>query len=150
LYGWFWDTVSLLGFGLAAVSMLGAHKDALTWREVAASLLCVVQGFLYFFVIARGGWPLTRARLTLYFVCGPLLWLGTSWLNPFVWWLGFTYFGQMLGLLPPQATIPGTASGRFQQFPLALLWASHFNGSVQRRSTFSFTASPAQAENEQS
>jgi len=109
LYGRFWDVVSLLAFGSAAVSVITAHSDALTWRETTAAGLCVAQGVLYFFAIARSGWPISRSRLTLYFVGGLGLWLLACWLNPFLWWLGFTYFGQMFGLLPLQAVIPGTA-----------------------------------------
>ncbi len=109
LYGRFWDVVSLLAFGSAAVSVITAHSDALTWREITAAGLCVAQGVLYFFAIARSGWPISRFRLTLFFVGGLGLWLLACWLNPFLWWLGFTYFGQMFGLLPMQAVIPGTA-----------------------------------------
>ena len=109
LYGRFWDVVSLLAFGSAAVSVIFAHSDALTWRETTAAGLCVAQGMLYFFAIARSSWPISRFRLTLYFVGGLGLWLLACWLNPFLWWLGFTYFGQMFGLLPLQAVIPGTA-----------------------------------------
>lgn len=109
LYGQFWDVVSLFAFGFAAVMVITAHSDALTWREITVAGLCVAQGSLYFFVIARGGWPLSRVRLGLYFIGGIGLWLLACWLNPFPWWLGFTYFGQMFGLLPMQAVIPSTA-----------------------------------------
>lgn len=37
------------------------------------------------------------------------MWGLACWLDPFTWWLGFTYFGQMFGLLPLQAVMPGTA-----------------------------------------
>lgn len=110
LYGQFWDIVSLLAFGLSAASVIAAPSEALSWREITASALCVVQGVLYFFVISRADWPVSRRRLILYFVGGPILWILASWLNPFLWWLGFTYFGQMFGLLPPRAAIPGTAA----------------------------------------
>ena len=109
LYGRFWDVVSLFAFGSAAVTVIIAQSDALTWREITAAGLCVAQGLLYFFAIVRTGWPISRSRLTLYFVGGLGLWLLACWLNPFLWWLGFTYFGQMFGLLPLQAVIPSTA-----------------------------------------
>lgn len=109
LYGQFWDVLSLLAFGFAALWMISAHSLALTWREITASGLCIAQGLLYFTTISRGPWPHSRTRLALYFVVGIGLWLFTCWLNPFAWWLGFTYFGQMFGLLPRQAVIPGTA-----------------------------------------
>jgi signal transduction histidine kinase len=110
LYGQFWDIVSFLGFSLSAMSVIAAHSDALTWREFAASGLCLVQAVLYFFLISRSDWPISNWRLVLYFVVGPGLWILSCWLNPFLWWLGFAYFGQMFGLLPPKAAIPGTIS----------------------------------------
>ena len=109
LYGQFWDVVSLLAFGFAAVLMITAHSNELTWREITAAGLHAAQGVLYFFAIARSPWPTPRVRLALYFVGGIVLWVLACWLNPFAWWLGFTYFGQMFGLLPPQGVIPGTA-----------------------------------------
>jgi len=109
VYGRFWDVVSLLVFGFASVSVLIFNLDALTWREYAVSGLSFMQGVLYFFLIARGGYPLSRGRMAGYFLGGVGLWVLTSTLNPFLWWLGFTYFGQMFGLLPIQAVIPGTA-----------------------------------------
>lgn len=37
------------------------------------------------------------------------MWVLACWLNPFTWWLGFTYFGQMFGLLPLRGVVFGTA-----------------------------------------
>lgn len=108
LYGRFWDVVSFLAFGMAAFSTVSAYSEALTWREITAAGLHVAQGVLYFFVIARSPWPMPRSRLMLYFLGGISLWSLACWLNPFAWWLGFTYFGQMFGLLPVQAVNPST------------------------------------------
>ena len=109
LYGRFWDVLSVLIFSFAAVSVLLAHASELTWREWAVAGLSIAQGLLYFFCIARGGWPLSRRNLTMYFVGGVCMWVLACWLNPFTWWLGFSYFGQMFGLLPFRAVVPGTA-----------------------------------------
>ena len=109
LYGRFWDVASLLIFAFAALTLLTAHAGSLTWREFTSAGLCLAQGVLYFFMIARSGWPISRNKLAVYFIGGPVLWVLACWLNPFPWWLGFAYFGQMFGLLPPQAVIPGTA-----------------------------------------
>lgn len=109
MYGRFWDVVSLVIFGFAAIVPIASNPDALTWREYASAGLSLAQGALYFFAIARSGWPLSRLRLAVYFIGGGLLWVTSSWMNPITWWLGFTYFGQMFGLLPPIAVIPGTA-----------------------------------------
>ena len=75
LYGRFWDVVSLLAFCSAAVSVIIVYSDALTWREITAAGLCIAQGVLYFFAIVSSGWPISRFRLTLYFVGGLSLWL---------------------------------------------------------------------------
>lgn len=109
LYGRFWDVASLLIFSLAAVAVLIANANELTWREWAVAVLSFAQGLLYFFCITRGGWPISHRNLALYFVGGVCMWALACWLNPFTWWLGFTYFGQMFGLLPIRAVIPGTA-----------------------------------------
>jgi len=109
MYGRFWDVVSLTIFGFAAISTISAHADSLTWREYVGSGLCILQGILYFFTIAGGRGLKSQQRLIVYFIVGLAMWLLSSWLNPFSWWLAFAYFGQMFGLLPPQAVIPGTA-----------------------------------------
>jgi len=96
-------------FGLAAVAVLITNANELTWREWMVAALSIGQGLLYFFCITRGGWPVSRRNLALYFVGGVCMWGLACWLNPFTWWLGFTYFGQMFGLLPLQAVVPGTA-----------------------------------------
>ena len=109
LYGRFWDVASLLIFSLAAVAVLITNANELTWREWTVAGLSIAQGLLYFFCITRGGWPVSSRNLALYFVGGVCMWGLACWLNPFTWWLGFTYFGQMFGLLPLQAVVPGTA-----------------------------------------
>ncbi|MBK7449789.1 MAG: sensor histidine kinase [Anaerolineales bacterium] len=107
MYGRFWDVVSLLIFGFTAITTLTA--EPLTWREYVVSGLCILQGVLYFFTIAGGRWIKSRQRLAMYFIGGLAMWLLSNWLNPLTWWLAFAYFGQMFGVLPPQAVIPGTA-----------------------------------------
>lgn len=107
MYGRFWDVVSLLIFGVTAITILTA--EVLTWREYVVSGLCILQGVLYFFTIAGGRWLKSNQRLALYFIGGLAMWLVSSWLNPSTWWLSFAYFGQMFGLLPPQVVLPGTA-----------------------------------------
>lgn len=109
LYGRFWDVLSVLIFGFAAVAVLVSHAGELTWREWAVAGLSVAQGALYLFCIRGGGWPISHKNLTLYFVGGVCMWVLACWLNPFAWWLGFTYFGQMFGLLPLRGVVIGTA-----------------------------------------
>jgi len=109
MYGRFWDVVSLAIFGFAAIVPIASNPDALTWREYGSAALSLAQGVLYFFAIARGQCPISRGRLSVYFIGGGLLWVISCMLTPITWWIGFTYFGQMFGLLPPIAVIPGTA-----------------------------------------
>lgn len=109
LYGRFWDVASLLIFSLATAAVLITNANELTWREWMVAALSIGQGLLYFFCITRSDWPISRRNLALYFVGGVCMWGLACWLDPFTWWLGFTYFGQMFGLLPLQAVVPGTA-----------------------------------------
>lgn len=122
LYGRFWDVASLLIFSLAAVAVIFTNANELTWREWLVAALSIGQGLLYFFCITRGGWPVSRRNLALYFVGGVCMWGLACWLNPFTWWLGFTYFGQMFGLLPLRAVIPGTAIVTFLLALIASDW----------------------------
>src|SRR5262245_56891851 len=105
LYSTLRDGLALLAFGFATVSVITAHSGSLTSREIGASVLCLAQGILYFFTISRCDWPISRVRLALYFVGGPALWVVACWLNPYVWWLGYIYIGQMFGPLTPQLVI---------------------------------------------
>lgn len=109
LYGRFWDVLSVLIFSFAAIAVLTAHANELTWREWAVAGLSVAQGALYLICIRGGGWPISNKNLTIYFVGGVCMWVLACWLNPFTWWLGFTYFGQMFGLLPLRGVVFGTA-----------------------------------------
>ena len=109
LYGRFWDVLSVLIFSFAAIAVLAAHANELTWREWAVAGLSVAQGALYLICIRGGGWPISNKNLTIYFVGGVCMWVLACWLNPFSWWLGFTYFGQMFGLLPLRGVVFGTA-----------------------------------------
>jgi signal transduction histidine kinase len=102
--------VSLLVFSSAAISLILSNLDALTWREWTAAALCLGQAGLYIGLIAFGGWPLARWRIYTYFGLGLAMWVVACWLNPLPFWLGFTYFGQMYGLLSPVMMLPGTAA----------------------------------------
>jgi signal transduction histidine kinase len=106
-YGRFWDVLSIFVFGAVTVMVLAADWGALTWRHWAVVGLTVVQGALYVFCIALRGWPIARRWLAMYFILGPALWVISGLILPTSWWLGMTYFGQMFGLLPPLAVLPG-------------------------------------------
>jgi signal transduction histidine kinase len=108
-YGLFWDVVSILAFSLAALTVLASHWPNPTINDWWAAGLCVAQVVWYVVWIALGPWPMPNWRPTVYFVGGLIMWAVAGWLNPEIFWLGFTYFGQMYGLLPPQAALPGTA-----------------------------------------
>lgn len=107
-YGWFWDVMSILIFSVVAISTLAADWGALTWRHWVVFALSLMQGGLYIFSISLRGWPIAPRWLITYFTLGPTLWIISGVLLPSTWWLGMTYFGQMFGLLPPVAVIPGS------------------------------------------
>ncbi len=108
LYGRFWDVVSLLIFNGSALSVLITHWGALAWKHWVVIGLLLAQGLLYVFCVARRGWPINRRWLATYFIGGMTLWLIMGVLQPDLWWVGMTYFGQMFGLLPPRAVLVGT------------------------------------------
>lgn len=108
MYGRFWDIVSLLIFNGSALMILVTHWGALTNRHWSVAGLLLAQGGLYLVCIARRGWPIRRRWLAAYFIGGITLWIIMGVLQPEMWWVGMTYFGQMFGLLPPRATLVGT------------------------------------------
>lgn len=108
LYGRFWDVVSIAIFSIATLYVLADNGSALTWRHWAVAGLTAAQGVLYAFAIARRGWPISNRWLALYFIGGISLWVTAGLIEPLMWWVGMTYFGQMFGLLPARAVIVGT------------------------------------------
>ncbi len=100
--------MSIAIFSLGAVIVLASNWEALDWRHWTAAALTLIQGALYVWAIALRGWPISRRWLALYFSGGITLWVVTGLLQPSMWWLGMSYFGQMFGLLPPRVVIPGT------------------------------------------
>lgn len=108
LYGHFWDIVSVLIFSAGALNVLYTGRGELTWRHWTAFGLTAAQGVLYIFAIALRGWPIARRWLALYFIGGLGLWVSAGLIYPSTWWVGMTYFGQMLGLLPLRAVVPGS------------------------------------------
>lgn len=107
LYVRFWDVVSVLIFSFATVYVLAENWSALTWQHWAAAGLTAAQGMLYVVTIA-GRSSVSDRRLALYFIGGISLWVAAALIQPLIWWLGLTYFGQMFGLLPIRAAIVGT------------------------------------------
>jgi len=122
-YGRFWDVLSVMIFSFAALFILYSEREALAWQHWAAAGLMAAQAGLYIFAIALRGWPIRRAWLAVYFIGGVSMWLIAGLLYPSTWWIGMTYFGQMFGLLPPQAVIPGS----FIINVIIVLYASDWN-----------------------
>ena len=108
VYGNFWNVMSLAIFAITAFSVLYNHWGALTGEHWTVVGLIVAQGVLYLVAIALRGWPISSRWLGLYFVGGLTLWVLTGLFDNELWWLGMIYFGQMFGLLPPRAVVPGS------------------------------------------
>jgi signal transduction histidine kinase len=108
-YGRFWDVVSILAFSLSAITAFRSHWPNPTTADLWATGLSIAQAAWYFVLIALSPWPHPRWRPVVYFVGGLTMWTIACVLNPEVWWLGFTYFGQIYGVLPPVLALPGTA-----------------------------------------
>ena len=79
------------------------------WRAGVITVVALTQVALYTWsFILNNIWPLPVWRIGLYFGVSVGLWLLEWWLAPDWQWFGMTYFGQMLGTLPPLAAVPGS------------------------------------------
>jgi signal transduction histidine kinase len=80
-----------------------------TWRAGLLTALALTQAGLYVWsFVLNNIWPLPAWRIGLYFGVSVGLWLLEWRLSPDWQWFGMTYFGQMLGTLPPAAAVPGS------------------------------------------
>lgn len=123
----FWHVVymGVLAFMLGAAFWNG--RAALGWREVALTVLVLAQVALYFkILIFYDRWPIPGRNYALYFGGSLLLWLLEWQLAPHFFWLVMSYLGQMYGLLPPIAAIPGTT------LIFALVFGESFNWNFSR------------------
>ncbi len=129
-FGWyinFWHVVymGVLAFMLGAAFWNG--RAALGWREAALTVLVLGQLALYFKILALNErWPISGRNYFIYFGGSLLLWLLEWQLAPHFFWLIMSYLGQMYGLLPPIAAIPGTT------LIFALVFGESFNWNFSR------------------
>jgi len=111
-FGWyitFWHIVYLGGLALILGLTLWEARAALGWREAALTVLVLGQVALYLWnFIFNYRWPLPNWRLAVYFLGSIALWLVEWWLTDGFGWVGMAYLGQMFGMLPPIAAVPGT------------------------------------------
>jgi signal transduction histidine kinase len=109
MYLTFWHVIYL---GVLSVMLWYAWTTfgtAQPWRAAALTVLIAGQASLYLWnFIFNEVWPLPRWRITFYFLGSGLLWLLEWRLDPTFQWIGATYFGQMMGTLPPLAALPAS------------------------------------------
>lgn len=110
LFLWFWHVLYLGALAAMLGLTLWNARLALGGREAALTGLVALQVFLYVRLLMLGGsWPAPAWRLALYFggsIAACLLeWL----LEPMFLGMLFGYAGQMIGILPPLISLPGTA-----------------------------------------
>jgi len=108
IYTTFWSILSFVGLMLAAVtSLLVARQSEMAWRGILAAILMVIQVLLFLWGVTS--WqPLSlRISLEIYFILSIGLWVIEVFLVPEVWWLAFTYLGQIFGMLQMRKAIIG-------------------------------------------
>ncbi len=109
LYLTFWHVIYLSVLALLLWSTWSTYGATEPWRPAVISGLAAGQVGLYLWnFVFNEVWPLPRWRIGLYFFGSAALWLIEWRLDPSFQWLGMTYFGQMMGTLPPPAAVPGS------------------------------------------
>ncbi len=111
----FWHVVYL---GTIAAMLFGVWWQQDDWINRRVALLAglvAVQVLLYYKLIMTNPkwerqWPLPARDLWLYFGSSILIWWIEWQIEPAFFWLIMSYFGQMFGILPPIAAIPGTTA----------------------------------------
>lgn len=109
LYITFWHIIYLGVLALLLWDLWAAADATDLWRPAVITLLAAGQIGLYLWnFVFTDRWPLPPWRMAVYFGGSIALWLLQWRLNPDYQWFGMTYFGQMLGLLPPLVALPGS------------------------------------------
>lgn len=109
LYVTFWHIIYLGLLALLLWDTWAGATPADLGRPALITLLAAGQVGLYLWnFVLNARWPLPAWRMAVYFGGSIALWLLQWRLDPEYQWFGMTYFGQMLGLLPPLAALPGS------------------------------------------
>ncbi|MCC7360781.1 MAG: sensor histidine kinase [Anaerolineales bacterium] len=109
LYLTFWHFVYLGLLTLLLWETWAEFGRGDVWRASLLTGLALAQTGLYVWsFVLNHLWPLPGWRIGLYFGVSVGLWLLEWRLAPDWQWFGMTYFGQMLGILPPLAAVPGS------------------------------------------
>jgi signal transduction histidine kinase len=95
-----------IGFYMTLVSAWGSWR----WQDTVVCLALACQAGVYLVLLVfyeRHPWP--RWLPPIYFTTVLLLWLVEIWLSPQLFWLGFTFIGQMFGILSVLPALIGTS-----------------------------------------
>jgi signal transduction histidine kinase len=105
----FFHFATLTGLAVAFALILYQAWGSWRWQDsvVVLALLCQAGIYLRLLVFNRQ-YPWPNWLLPVYFCSSLLLWLVEVALNPYLFWLGFPYMGQMYGLLSLAPAILGT------------------------------------------
>ena len=103
----FWHTFFVVGLAVTWTLAVCYRQDVPLWRAGVLAMLALVQAGLYLRTFIRsqqgfnswGGW-------IGYFVASLLLWMVEVRLDNRFEWLVGAYTGQILGVLPPKASLP--------------------------------------------
>jgi len=82
----------------------------LTWPRVVLVAALAAQAGLYVkLIISNPRWPLSLRTLVLYFSGSLILWFVEWRIEPRLFWLLMSYWGQLYGLAPPALSVSGSA-----------------------------------------
>ncbi len=111
IYIRFWHVVYLTILMLFLGRALLEAWPGWGWREAALTGLVAGSAALYLRTFVwPGRWPHPTRWLAIYFVGSLVLWYFEWQLDDNFFWLIMSYFGQMFGILPPIAAIPGASA----------------------------------------
>lgn len=105
----FWHTFFVVGLAVTWTLAVCYRPDVPLWRAGALAILVLAQAVLYLRTFIRsqqgfnswGGW-------TGYFAASLVIWMVEVYLDNRFEWLVGAYTGQILGVLPPNASLPST------------------------------------------
>jgi len=106
----FWHIVYMGALVLLLGLSLWDAWPNLGWQHLALVALVGAQIFLYArLVVFVNQWPFPWRWLATYFLGSLVLWYIEWHISPIFFPLVWSYFGQMLGILPPIAALPGSS-----------------------------------------
>jgi signal transduction histidine kinase len=105
----FWHTFFVVGLAVTWTLAVCYRPDVPLWRAGALAMLVLVQAGLYLrtFIRSQQGFN-SWGEWTGYFAASLVIWMVEVYLDVRFEWLVGAYTGQILGVLPPKASVPSS------------------------------------------